>query len=82
MKLDLHLNEADGTVITIDITDDSIAWSLSAKMDIIWPAKVISQISSMFPHYKLMTVEFGRVDNNPMTHLNGVVMKINAVWKR
>ena len=80
MKLDLHLNEADD--ITIDITDDSIAWSLSAKMDIIWPAKVISQISSMFPHYKLMTAEFGRVDNNPMTHLNGVVMQINAVWKR
>ena len=80
MKLDLQLNEADH--ITIDITDDSIAWSLSAKMDIMWPAKVISQISSMFPHYKLMTVEFGRVDNNPMTHLNGVVMQINAVWKR
>ena len=80
MKLDLHLNEDD--IITIDITDDSIAWSLSAKMDIMWPAKVISQISSMFPNYKLMTAEFGRVDNNPMTHLNGVVMRINAVWKR
>ena len=80
MKLNLHLNEADD--ITIDITDDSIAWSLSAKMDIMWPAKVISQISSMFPNYKLMTAEFGRVNNNPMTHLNGVVMQINAVWKR
>ena len=80
MKLNLHLNEADD--ITIDITDDSIAWSLSAKMDIMWPAKIISQISSMFPNYKLMTAEFGRVDNNPMTHLNGVVMQINAVWKR
>ena len=80
MKLDLHLNEADD--ITIDITDDSIEWTYSAKMDIMWPAKVISQISSMFPHYKLMTAEFGRVDNNPMTHLNGVVMRINAVWKR
>ena len=82
MKLDLRLNEADGTVITIDITDDSIAWSLSAKMDIIWPAKVISQISSMFPNYKLMTAEFGRADSKPITHLNGVVMQINAVWKR
>ena len=82
MKLDLRLNKDDIDIITIDITDDSIAWSLSAKMDIIWPAKVISQISSMFPNYKLMTAEFGRVDNNPMTHLNGVVMKINAVWKR
>ena len=80
MKLDLHLNEDD--IITIDITNDSIAWSLSAKMDIMWPAKVISQISSMFPNYKLMTAEFGRVDNNPMTHLNGVVMQVNAVWKR
>ena len=80
MKLDLHLNEADD--ITIDITDDSIEWTHSAKMNIMWPAKVISQISSMFPYYKLMTAEFGRVDNNPMTHLNGVVMKINAVWKR
>ena len=80
MKLNLHLNETDD--ITIDITDDSIAWSLSAKMDIIWPAKVISQISSMFPRYKLMTAEFGRVDNNPITHLNGAVMQINAVWKR
>ena len=82
MKLDLRLNEDDINIISIDITDDSIAWSLSAKMDIMWPAKVISQISSMFPNYKLMTAEFGRVDNNPMTHLNGVVMKINAVWKR
>lgn len=80
MKLDLHLNEDD--IITIDITDDSIAWSLSAKMDIMWPAKVISQISSMFPHYKLMTVEFGRADSKPITNLNGVVMQINAVWKR
>ena len=80
MKLNLHLNEADD--ITIDITDDSIAWSLSTKMDIMWPAKVISQISSMFPCYKLMTVEFGRVNNNPMTHLNGAVMQVNAVWKR
>ena len=80
MKLDLHLNEDD--IITIDITDDSIAWSFSAKMDIMWPAKVISQISSMFPYYKLMTVEFGRADSNPITHLNGVVMQINAVWKR
>ena len=80
MKLDLRLNEDDA--ITIDITDDSIAWSLSAKMDIIWPAKVISQISSMFPHYKLMTAEFGRVNNNPITHLNGAVMQVNAVWKR
>ena len=82
MKLDLRLNEDDIDIITIDITDDSIAWSLSAKMDIMWPAKVISQISSMFPNYKLMTAEFGRVDNNPMTHLNGVVMQVNAVWKR
>ena len=80
MKLNLHLNEAID--ITIDITDDSIEWTHSAKMDIMWPAKVISQISSMFPHYKLMTAEFGRVDNNPMTHLNGAVMQINAVWKR
>ena len=80
MKLDLHLNEDD--IITIDITDDSIAWSLSAKMDIMWSAKVISQISSMFPYYKLMTVEFGRVNNKPITHLNGAVMQINAVWKR
>ena len=82
MRVDLRLNEAVGTVITIDITDDSIASSLSAKMDIIWPAKVISQISRMFPHYKLMTAEFGRADNNPITHLNGAVMQINAVWKR
>ena len=82
MKLDLRLNEDDINIITIDITNDSIAWSLSAKMDIMWPAKVISQISSMFPNYKLMTVEFGRADNNPITHLNGVVMQINAVWKR
>lgn len=82
MKLDLRLNEDDINIITIDITDDSIAWSLSAKMDIMWPAKVISQISRMFPNYKLMTVEFGRADNEPITHLNGVVMQINAVWKR
>ena len=82
MKLDLRLNEDDINIISIDITDDSIAWSLSAKMDIMWPAKVISQISSMFPQYKLMTAEFGRVDNKPITHLNGVVMQINAVWKR
>ena len=80
MKLDLHLNETID--ITIDITDESIEWTHSAKMDIMWPAKVISQISSMFPCYTLMTVEFGRVDNKPITHLNGVVMQINAVWKR
>ena len=80
MKLDLHLNEADD--ITIDITDDSIEWTHSAKMDIMWPAKVISQISSMFPNYKLMAVEFGRADSKPITNLNGAVMQINAVWKR
>ena len=78
MKIELHLGNNPN--ITIDITDKSITWTHTTRDAVTWAADIVSQISYMFPDYKLMTFDFSRKDDNPMTHLNGTVMRINAVW--
>lgn len=77
MKLNLHLGEHAN--VTIDITDDSIIWSQATGGSVTWAADIVSQISAMFPKYKLIAFDFSHNIDKPVSHLNSE-MQITAVW--